>query len=148
MRIKRNISRLLAILALAAFVPGAVGCFGGYNLTRNFYNWNKNVSDNKWVVWLIHIPVGMVMFFPVLLDAWIFNSIEFYSGDNPINLSDANTLEGPNGVVAEFTPRSEGVVDVVVTEQNGDRHDVTLVRDAKGVTLFDDQGRLIAQREL
>ena len=53
----RFLSKVLASLVLAAFVPLTTGCWGSYNLTRDIYNWNKNVSDNKWVVWLIHLPV-------------------------------------------------------------------------------------------
>jgi hypothetical protein len=144
----KNLSKLLASVVLAAFVPLSTGCWGSYNLTRNLYTWNKNVSDNKWIVWLIHIPVSFVGGFVIGIDAVIFNSIEFWSGKNPINVGDTRSFDGPDGALAHVTRRSDDVYDVVVTDRDGAIHRVQLVRDGGVVNLVDAQGRTLAQRPL
>ena len=62
------------------------GCIGSFQLTNNLYNWNKNELGNKWaseVVFLafIVIPVYGVT---ILADGIVLNSIEFWTGDNPL----------------------------------------------------------------
>ena len=144
----KTFSKLLASLILAAFVPLSTGCWGSYNLTRNIYNWNKNVSDNKWVVWLIHLPVLFISGFVIMIDGVLFNSIEFWTDKNPINVGESRSFDGPNGELAHVTRTSEDVYDVLVTERSGAVHQVQLVRDGSLVNLLDAQGRTLAQRPL
>ena len=144
----KRFSKVLASLVLAAFVPLSTGCWGSYNLTRDIYDWNKNVSDNKWVVWLIHLPVLFISTFVIMIDAVLFNSIEFWSGKNPINVGESRSFDGPNGELAQLTRTSDDVYDIVVTERNGATHEVQLVRDGSVVNLVDGEGRTLAQRPL
>ena len=65
----------------------ASGCYGPFNLTRSLHDWNGTVVENEWgqegiFLLLAIFPVyGLCM----LGDAIIFNSIEFWGGDNPIS---------------------------------------------------------------
>lgn len=143
MTARRSVSRTLAALVLAAFVPLAtVGCFGGFNLTRNVYKFNKQVSNEKLVRWLLFLPLTFVYGGAAALDAMVFNSVEFWSGNNPINVT-TRSFEGPNGEVARVTPRGNGVFDAVVTERSGAAYRVTLVRSESGVTAYDASGNVL-----
>jgi Domain of unknown function (DUF3332) len=67
------------------------GCTGPFALTKNLHKWQTNVSDDLWAeegVFLacVIIPVYEVC---VLGDAIIFNSIEFWGGENPIQSASA-----------------------------------------------------------
>ena len=66
------------------------GCYGPFNLTKQVHHWNGDVGD-KWVseVVFIVLVIVPVYSFAMLGDAIIFNSIEFWGGDNPI--------DAPNG---------------------------------------------------
>jgi hypothetical protein len=144
MTVRRSISRALAVTVLVGLVPLATtGCFGGFNLTRNVYKFNKQVSNEKFVRWLLFIPLTFVYGGATALDAMVFNSIEFWGGDNPINLT-ARSFEGPNGEVARVTPRGNGVFDAVVTERAGATYRVTLVRSDSGVTAYGASGNVLA----
>ncbi|HTE04886.1 MAG TPA: DUF3332 family protein [Planctomycetota bacterium] len=76
-------SALVAALCLATL---SSGCYGPFNLTKKLHNWNGHV-DGKWgnegmFLVLVIIPVyGVCM----LGDAIIFNSVEFWTGNNPIS---------------------------------------------------------------
>ena len=73
---------LLALLVLGALLTG---CTGPFVLTKNLHKWQTSPED-KWldeVVFLgcISLPVyGLA----TLGDALIFNSIEFWGGENPV----------------------------------------------------------------
>ena len=87
-------SRLTISLVLISFLTASTACYGPFNMTRNVYNWNGNIKGSnevnaKWMreivfFGMIVIPVYM---FSALLDAFIFNAIQFWTGDNPLKLT-------------------------------------------------------------
>ena len=63
------------------------GCYGPFNLTRRLHNWNGQVGG-RWSNEVVFLVMGILL--PVYNlamfgDAIIFNSIEFWTGDNPID---------------------------------------------------------------
>ena len=61
------------------------GCYGPFQLTRKLYTWNGQVGD-KWeneIVFLI-LAVTPVYSLAVAGDAIVFNTIEFWTGKNPM----------------------------------------------------------------
>ena len=75
------------ILAVAATSIVTTGCFGTFQMTRNLYEWNKKVGNGeKWTqegVFLVFtiLPVYEIAGF---LDAVFINSVEFWTGKNPM----------------------------------------------------------------
>jgi len=75
---------VLTGFVIVSFLTVTSACYGPFNLTRNVYHWNSNIKgsgevNEKWtkeIVFfgMIVIPVYM---FSALLDAFIFNSIQF-----------------------------------------------------------------------
>jgi hypothetical protein len=83
------------VLAVAALSVVTTGCFGSFQMTRNLYTWNKGVG-NKWTQELVYLVVGGLV--PVyglagLIDAVVLNSIEFWTGKNPMTASTTKTFE-------------------------------------------------------
>jgi len=89
----------VAIAVMTSFMGMTTACYGPFNLTRNVYHFNSGVKgsgeiNEKWMkeivfFGMIIIPVYM---FSALLDAFIFNAIQFWTGDNPVKLT-----QGPDG---------------------------------------------------
>ncbi len=77
---------IVVFVALACLIISPMACYGPFNLTRQVYDWNVNIG-NKWgaegiFLAFVIIPVyGVTMF----CDAILFNSIQFWGGDNPIS---------------------------------------------------------------
>ena len=81
-------ARFMALVLAAVICISSVGCFGSFNLTRTVYNFNNDVSEQKWVkevvfLGLLFVPVYGVASF---VDAIVVNSIEFWTGDNPVSV--------------------------------------------------------------
>lgn len=74
-------SLLAAALALTVF---GSSCLGPNNAFDQYNHWNKTVTDDKWLNELIFIPGMFVAGLFYTGDIIIFNSIEFWGGDNPI----------------------------------------------------------------
>ena len=74
----------MGLLALSLF---ASGCYGPFNLTRRLYRWNGQASNEKWgkeIVFLI-LALTPVYSLTTLADAIVFNSMEFWTGNNPVD---------------------------------------------------------------
>ncbi len=83
---KKALFAALALCSLVAMTTGCIGGKNGFSLTRKVYQWNQNAADERWVNEILFLGCCI---FPVyglsaFADAVLFNSIEWWSGDNPI----------------------------------------------------------------
>ena len=82
--------RLFATLCMLGLSLQMTGCFGKFSLTRAMWDFNKNVHPNKFVQWAVFLVMVIVPVYGVgtLVDAIVINSIEFWTGNNPISSAD------------------------------------------------------------
>ena len=74
-------------------------CIGSFGLWNNLKDWNQGVS-NKFVNELIFVAFHIVPVYEIayLADVLVLNSIEFWSGSNPMaNVGDVKKVKGENG---------------------------------------------------
>ena len=83
---KRRLIPLL--LATSLLTPVLQGCYGQFALTRKLYQWNGSVGD-KWVNAIIFMVMNIIPVYSltVLADGLVINTIEFWSGKNPITMA-------------------------------------------------------------
>lgn len=77
--------RLLPLSLLTALF--ATGCIGPNHAFRGVHSWNTRATDSKWANTFIHIGLWVLPVYELALlgDIVIFNSIEFWGGNNPLN---------------------------------------------------------------
>lgn len=82
---KKVKSVLLAFVFLFV-VMSQQGCIGSFQLTNNLYSWNKNELGGKWGSELVFLAFVIIPVYAVtiLADGIVLNSIEFWTGDNPL----------------------------------------------------------------
>ena len=87
---KRTMTKVVAIALLIATVPAFTGCYGPYRLTTKLHGWNGEISNQKFVNELAFLGLAIVQAYSVCLlaDGLIFNSIEFWGGNNPIAMNE------------------------------------------------------------
>ena len=120
MKGKTLINRIVAAIVMGSFLTVTTGCYGPFNLTRSAYHWNSIIKgssevNEKWMkefvfFGMIIVPVYMCS---ALLDAFIFNSIQFWSGNTPIKASDLDDdgqtkVAQVGDLTMRWTSRSEG----------------------------------------
>jgi hypothetical protein len=110
---------------VAASALLATGCFGTFGATNALYDFNKGVSENKWLQWLVFLVLIILPVYGlfILADAIVLNTIEFFTGNNPIggsaDLGDGHTLrssgtDDPNLVKHEIEKDGKVVRTVYV----------------------------------
>jgi hypothetical protein len=136
----------IAIAVLLGFLPLASACFGSFNLTRRVYQFNKGASQDKWVRWLVFIAMSPIYPAASTVDLLFANSLEFWSGDNPINAKlEPRSVVGPDGEVVSLVPVENGA-RIVITEPSGAVRSLTLLREAPGdVAVYDAEGTLVSR---
>ncbi len=80
-------------IAFAGFMSlHATGCFGQFKLTQKIWNFNKNISGNKFVQWLMFLVLTIIPVYElgVFIDSIVVNSIEFWTGSNPVASADGS----------------------------------------------------------
>jgi hypothetical protein len=133
---RSTIFRSSIAVLLAGILAFDAGCYGSMRLTKKLYKWNGTVGD-KWansaVAWVITIiPVYQVC---VFIDVVVFNTIEFYTGKNPLAFSGSketqktvqskgktyNVVLGNNKVIISETagPDAGKTVSIVYNAENG-----------------------------
>ncbi|RKH03595.1 DUF3332 domain-containing protein [Corallococcus sp. CA053C] len=93
---KMRPSRWLGVLCAGVLMMHATGCFGSFKLTQKIWQFNKGISGNKFVQWLVFLVFVVVPVYEIgaFVDAIVVNSIEFWTGSNPVSSvegEDSNT---------------------------------------------------------
>jgi hypothetical protein len=73
-------------------------CIGSFSLWNKVLSWNKTATNNKWVNELLFVCLWALPVYEcsVVLDALLFNSLEFWTGSSPMASVDA-TVKGEKG---------------------------------------------------
>jgi hypothetical protein len=104
-----SIRRTLTLAVAAAALAGSSACFGSFNLTRKLYTFNQSVSPDKWVQEIVFLAFAVIPVYEVvgLLDVLILNSSEFWTGDNPVVVSNDVSREDGGRVVQRSVVTAE-----------------------------------------
>ncbi len=94
---KLNFKMAATVMICGAFLFSS--CIGSFSLHSKLVNWNQNIDD-KFINELVFLAFNIVPVYGVcyLADILVINSIEFWSGTNPIaSVGEVKKVKGENG---------------------------------------------------
>ncbi|MDE6552426.1 MAG: DUF3332 domain-containing protein [Muribaculaceae bacterium] len=112
--------KIILTAALGALLCTSMSsCMGKFALTRNLYAWNEQVS-NKFVNEIVFVAFWILPVYEVcgLADLLVLNSIEFWSGDNPMTAS-TKTIDTEHG---RYLVKCDGKGYDVTLESTGETY--------------------------
>lgn len=77
-----------SLLALTLALPlFASSCLGPNNLHNSLRNWNAEVTEQDWLNEVIFLAMTIIPVYGIaqLADILVFNTIDYWSGENPID---------------------------------------------------------------
>lgn len=86
----------VATIALASTMLFS-SCIGPFNLSKKLLTWNQTI-DSKFVNELVFIILSPAYLVTFMADVLVLNSIEFWTGENPIQAGIVKQVQGENGV--------------------------------------------------
>lgn len=87
---KKTIKKAFLYLSLFSVIVFFTNCYGSFELTRNLYEWNGKVTNDEIANSVITFAFVVIPVYPAALfvDYAILNTIEFWTGENPIAMTD------------------------------------------------------------
>lgn len=122
---KKRSFTLLVSATLACSVLFS-SCIGSFSLSNKLLDWNRNI-DSKFVNELVFIAFWIVPVYEIaaLADILVINSIEFWSGTNPV--ADAGTVKTIDGKDGVYTVETKA--DGYHIQKEGEEKAIDLVFD-------------------
>ena len=147
---RRRITGLL--LALAMLSITSLGCIGNFGLSGKVREFNLETSEDRWGREILFVVLYVIPVYPFagLLDILIFNSVEFWTGKNPINGTPSVTplssreVESEDGSRMLMTLREDRSIDVELEDADGQRYFMNLIQTPNGVAARDQAGHIVA----
>jgi len=122
-------------------------CFGRFELVRKVYAFNKRVDPDKWIQWGAFLVMNFVPVYgaAAFVDAVFANSVEFWTGQNPITADAVHRSTGPNGEIATLTLHPDGFADFELLDADGARHALRLGRESDAIAAYTPDGELLGR---
>ena len=123
-------------------------CIGSFTLCNKLLSWNHTVGD-KFINEMVFFAFCVIQVYTVaaFADAFIFNSIEFWTGENPIVDESITKVSNENGnftitVKQEgYRVEKEGTTEVVEFRYNKENSVWSLEADGESTPLFQFTGK-------
>ena len=126
------------------------GCYGKNACFNKLHDWNGTLGD-KWINSIVHfilfwLPVYGICLF--LVDGLVLNTIEFWTGSNPLASGDSYVEKDAQGNTIAAVKNEDGSMSVELTTAKGEKANLTLQRDENVVRALDNEGNVVAQYEI
>ncbi len=148
-RASHSISRVITVTGLCATLLVTTGCFGSFVTVQRLYHWNRTVDDNKFAQWGVFVVTVIVPVYPsaTLFDLIFTNSVEFWSGRNPMaaNAGTTRTVTTENGEEVTMRMRDDGSIDVAVRAPAQPVTNLVVVPEGDSLAAYDADGKLVAR---
>jgi hypothetical protein len=138
----RSVRSVIGVTFLC--LVGTTACFGSFTTLHKVYHWNDNVDPDKWVKWGVFTAAIIVPVYPsaTIFDLMFVNSVEFWSGRNPMAMGPEATDTGER-VTMQLQP--DGTLAATVRSPDGSEQRYTVVRQPGAVSAYDENGGLVAR---
>ncbi len=139
---------LIALGLAAAFTFTA--CYGSYGLTTKLYKWNGTLG-NKWLNSCVHFLMWIIPVYPIcagLIDGLVLNTVEFWSGSNPVASGDTYYEKDAQGNQVAAVKNADGSLSMEITDAQGNKANLKLERDADVIRALNANGEVVAQYDV
>lgn len=133
--------RLVSVALIVVFMLSTVGCYGSFNLVKKVYKWNGTLGD-KWLNEIAFLALNIVPVYGIatFIDAVVLNSLEFWTGNNPVTAdNNRSVIISKDGLAYTVTATDDGAI---VSDASGSVL-ARSVRTADGVSVYDANGALL-----
>ena len=125
------------------------GCYGKNACFNKLHDWNGTLG-NKWLNSIVHFGMHVIPVygFAYFIDYLVLNTVEFWTGSNPLASGDSYYEKDAQGNSIAAVKNSDGSMSVELITAEGQKANLTLQRDENVVRALDEEGNLVAQYEI
>ncbi len=113
--------KTLAFALCASFMFSS--CIGSFALWHSVLDWNQKTTNNKFVNELIFVALNIVPVYSIaaFADVVVFNSIEFWTGENPVVTGEISSVQTDNGNYS-ISRKADGYI---ITKEDGQQMELS-----------------------
>ena len=146
---RRFIALLASLIMLASI---GTGCIGRFALSGKVRAFNLEATEDRWGREILFVCLYVIPVYPFAgtIDIIIVNSIEFWTGTNPIDNGPSVTPVALNewttdeGTQITMIHRGDDSIDVSLISIDGEERFLNLKRSENGVVASDASGEVLA----
>ena len=105
----------ISLKVMTVLLVGSMMCsscmVGSWGLFNKYAEWQTNMTDSKFVNAIVGFVLGSFCYpITVLVDSLVLNTIEFWSGSNPVasNIGKTESIKGSDGLIYAVTTLKNG----------------------------------------
>ena len=123
------------------------GCYGKYACFNKLLAWNGTLG-NKWLNSIVHFAMNVIPVYGIAMfvDMLVLNTVEFWTGSNPLAAGDSYYEKDAQGNEILAVKNTDGSMTVEMTTAAGEKATMTLQRDENVIRALDAEGNVVAQR--
>lgn len=139
-------NRALLALALATTLLGT-GCFGSFNAIRKTYDFNKSIDSNKFVQWGVFLVLASIQVYTIAgaMDIMVLNSMEFWTGNNPLAHGDTYHEQDLNGNSVQATRLPDGRLHLELQTSQGEKQSLILQRSEEELVVLNNNYKVMSK---
>jgi len=143
---KKVLVSLLAACTITVSSLSTMGCVGTFSGFNSLKNWNLKFS-NKFVNWLVFLVLNVIPVYGILfmVDALVFNSMEFWLGKNPMAMGDTYRETDANGNSVTAVKMEDGSLYMRLDAATGESQELVLQKDEEIIRILDAQGNVLRE---
>jgi len=143
---KKVLLSLLVACTLTVSTLGTTGCIGKFAAFNGLREWNQKFS-NKFVNWLLFLVLNIIPVYGILMfaDMLVLNSIEFWTGSNPLAAGDTYRETDANGNSVTAVKMEDGSLYMRLDAASGETQELVLQRDEEIVRILDAKGNVLKE---
>jgi len=144
---KKVLMSLLAACVLTVSTVSTTGCFGSFAAFEKLKKWNGKVSNNKFINWLVFLLLNIIPAYELFFfaDTLVFNSLEFWTGKNPLALGDTYRETDAEGNSVTAVKMEDGSLYMRLDAKTGESQELVLQRDEDIIRILDAKGNLLKE---
>ncbi|MDR2732869.1 MAG: DUF3332 domain-containing protein [Fibromonadaceae bacterium] len=136
---------LISMLAACTLSVTTIGCWGSFALTKKAYDFN-NSFGNKWISWVVFLVAGSIVGgITLFVDSLILNSLEFWTGSNPMATGDTYRETDANGNSVTAVKMEDGSLYMRIDAKSGESQELVFQRDEEIIRILDAKGNVLKE---
>jgi len=144
---KKVLVSLLVACVLTVSTVSTTGCFGSFAAFEKLKKWNGKVTNNKFINWLVFLLLCILPAYELFFaaDVLVLNSLEFWTGSNPVALGDTYRETDAEGNSVTAVKMEDGSLYMRLDAKTGESQELVLQRDEEIIRILDAKGNLLKE---
>jgi hypothetical protein len=144
---KKVLISLLMACTITVGTLSTTGCYGKFAAFNALREWNGKFTSNKFINWLVFLVLNVIPVYGIFFigDALVINSVEFWTGSNPIALGDTYRETDTNGNSVTAVKMEDGSLYMRLDAASGESQELVLQKDEDIIRILDAKGNVLKE---